>query len=281
MLSLASTLGMLSLTIFFLLLFAWISAAVHSHHGKLKQLVDTHLISNSDPFDLRLAMVGLWLLAIVPAVAVYVATNKLWLSLFTIVLCLGIQGLAIRHLRRRRFAQVRRQLPDLLTIMAGSLRAGTSLQQTLIKGAGSVEAPLRMELEHVQRDLRLGLNFSQALSGLERRMPIEEVSLLILILRVSHESGGSSADALQSLGDVLRRKLALEAKIRALTAQGRLQATIMSLLPLILLMLLCWIDPMSAQELLTTRNGQLALALTGVLQLVGVALIRRIIAIEV
>jgi tight adherence protein B len=112
-------------------------------------------------------------------------------------------------------------------------------------------------------------------------MPIEEVSLLILILRVSHESGGSSADALQSLGDVLRRKLALEAKIRALTAQGRLQATIMSLLPLILLMLLCWIDPMSAQELLTTRNGQLALALTGVLQLVGVALIRRIIAIEV
>ncbi len=281
MLLLASMLSVVSFSLMFWLFFRWISGVLQHQHGRLTQRLDAHLASGTDPYDLRSIMAGIWILACVPAVAVYLLTYHAWLSAITLVAGLITPGFVIRVLRRRRMKLIRRQLPDLLTIMAGSLRAGISLQQTLVRGALSVEAPLRVELGHVQRELRLGLNFAQALASLERRVLVEEVALLVLILRVGSESGGSSADALQSLGEVLRRKLALESKIRALTAQGRLQATVMCFLPLILLVLLSWIDPASAAELLTTFNGQLALALTAVLQIIGVLLIRRIIAIEV
>lgn len=281
MLSFSGALGIFSLSLFFLLVFGLVSEVLHLQHGNLKRRVDTYLASQSDRYNLRLVMSGVWLLASIPAITVYVATNKVWLSLITACLSLAAPGLCIRYLRRRRIGRIRSQLPDLLTIMAGSLRAGVSLQQALGRGGLSVDAPLRIEMANVQRELRLGLSFSESLGSLERRVPVEEVALLVLILRVGSESGGSSADALQSLGEVLRRKLALEGKIRALTAQGRLQATVMSLLPLILLMLLSWIDPASAAELLTTSNGHLVLASTALLQLVGVSLIRRIIAIEV
>jgi tight adherence protein B len=266
MLLLASMLGVVSFSLMFWLFFRWTSGVLQHQHGRLTQRLDAHLASGADPYDLRSIMAGIWILASVPAVAVYLFTHHAWLSAITLSAGLITPGFVIRVLRRRRLALIRRQLPDLLTIMAGSLRAGISLQQTLVRGALSVEAPLRVELGHVQRELRLGLNFAQALASLERRVLVEEVTLLVLI---------------QSLGEVLRRKLALESKIRALTAQGRLQATVMCFLPLVLLVLLSWIDPTSAADLLTTFNGQLALALTAVLQIIGVLLIRRIIAIEV
>ncbi|MEY3664475.1 MAG: hypothetical protein RLZZ153_657 [Pseudomonadota bacterium] len=281
MLLLTSVLGVVSFSLIFWLCFRWASQAIQHQHGRITQRLDAHLAAGAAPYDLQSMMAGIWILASVPAVAVYLLTYQASLSAVMLVGGLIAPGFVIRVLRRRRMAHIRRQLPDLLTIMAGSLRAGISLQQTLVRGALSVEAPLRVELGNVQRELRLGLSFSQALASLERRVPVEEVSLLVLILRVGSESGGSSADALQSLGEVLRRKLALEAKIRALTAQGRLQATVMCFLPVILLVLLSWIDPVSAAELLTTFNGQLALAVTAVFQIIGVLLIRRIISIEV
>src|SRR5690606_34141176 len=116
---------------------------------------------------------------------------------------------------------------------------------------------------------------------LGRRMPLEETALFGSALRIGAEAGGSIAATLESLADATRRKLAIEGKIRALTAQGRLQAWVMAALPGVLAALLFAVDPVAMQPLVDTWQGWVVSAGVVALQVVGVVLIRRIVSIDV
>jgi tight adherence protein B len=127
----------------------------------------------------------------------------------------------------------------------------------------------------------MGTPLHQALFALERRMPFEEVTLWATALRIGAESGAGMAAVLESLSESMRRKLVLERKVQALTAQGRLQAWVMSLLPVIVLVLLRWVDPHSFATLVHTPGGRSVLCVVVVGQLLGFLHIRRIVRIEV
>jgi tight adherence protein B len=127
----------------------------------------------------------------------------------------------------------------------------------------------------------MGTPLTQALHGLERRMPLEEVTHWVTALRIGAESGGGTAAVLESLSEAMRRKLVLERKIMALTAQGRLQAWVMSALPMIVLALLQLVDPESFARLTDTTDGRTLLAAVALGQVLGFLQIRRIVAIEV
>lgn len=189
--------------------------------------------------------------------------------------------LSVRLLRRSRRRQFRNQLPDLMMLMAGSLRSGAGLHLALSRVAGAVPAPASRELDRVLQAIRMGTPLAQALHGLERRMPLEEVTLWVTALRIGAESGGGTAAVLESLSEAMRRKLVLERKILALTAQGRLQAWVMSALPMIVLALLQLVDPESFARLTDTTDGRTLLAAVALGQVLGFLQIRRIVAIEV
>jgi tight adherence protein B len=197
------------------------------------------------------------------------------------VVALILPRLFIARLRQRRLHQLRRQLPDFLVLVAGSLRAGGGLVLALSNAAAASPSPSRQQIELMLADVRLGTSLSDAMSALERRAPIEELTLIGTAMRVGLESGGSLAEVLDSLASSMRRRLALEDRIRALTAQGRLQALIMALLPALIVALLAWVDRPSFDELVTTSSGQWLLCAVAVCQLVGFRLVRRIVDIEV
>lgn len=184
-------------------------------------------------------------------------------------------------IRRRRIAAFRGQLSDLLMLTAGGLRAGLGLAQSFGQTAAEFEAPARQEIELMLREQRLGATFEQALSGLERRMPLEETSLLCAALRISRETGGNLAETLEALGDAIRRKVTIEGKIRALTAQGRLQAWAMGLLPILCGVLLWFVEPDAMRALFTTWYGLAACGFMTVMQLLGVYFLRRVMRIDV
>jgi tight adherence protein B len=100
-------------------------------------------------------------------------------------------------------------------------------------------------------------------------------------LRVSRELGSGLAEALERLGDTLRRRHMIEDRLRALTAQGRIQGIVVSLLPIALLAVLAWLEPDATQQFFTTREGLAALGLILALEIVGWWLIRRIVNIDV
>ena len=222
------------------------------------------------------------LLAIVGTAAlVMLITRSLVAAALAAVLLGLVPRIALGWMRHRRRERFRIQLPDLMLLTAGGLRAGASLWQSLAQTSAELPQPARQEIDLMLREQRLGLSLERALPGLEARMNVEEMRMLAAAFRISHETGGNLAETLESLAEATRRKLTLEAKIRALTSQGRLQGWVMGLLPPVLGLVLFQIDPQAMSGLFTTPVGLGVCVAVVVLQVLGFHFVRRIVSVDV
>lgn len=192
-----------------------------------------------------------------------------------------VPSAALAWLRSRRTARLLSQLPDAAMLVAGAVRSGASLPQAIAQASRELPSPSGRELDLVAREQRLGVSLDAAMAHLERRVPIEEVTLFVAAIRLSQETGGNLAETLERLADALRRKAAIEGKIDALTAQGRLQGWVMALLPLAVAAALFAIEPTAMRPLLTTWPGWLVCAAVLAMELLGLHWIRRIVDIDV
>ena len=221
------------------------------------------------------------LLTFCVAVAAWWATGA-WHAALGIALAAALlPRLALAQLRRRRMEAFRQQMPDALMLVAGGLRSGSGLTQALAQAAGELPAPARHEFGLLLREQRLGVSLDDALASFGRRMPIEESVLFASALRIGSAVGGSMAATLESLAASMRHKLSIEGKIRALTAQGRLQAWGTGALPSLLAAALFAIEPVAMRALVTTWQGWIVCGTVALLQLAGGLAIRRIVAIDV
>lgn len=125
----------------------------------------------------------------------------------------------------------------------------------------------------------MGVNFEQALGNLYRRVQTQELALLVAVLGIAAQSGGNLADALQGLAETLSERLRIQRRLRAMTAQGVLQAWIMGALPVFLLAVLQWLEPEAMHGLWHTPVGWATLGVLTVLLAVGGWFIRRIVSI--
>lgn len=214
-------------------------------------------------------------------VAAFAFSASLVVAAMAALACGALPRVALWALRRRRQSALRQQLPDIAMLLAGGLRAGMSLSQAMAQSASEVAPPFRQELELMLREQRMGASFESALAGLERRAPLEETLLLCAALRISRQTGGNLAQTLEALADSLRRKIALEGKIRALTAQGRLQGWAMGLLPALCAVALSLIEPDAMRLLLSTGFGWATCAALLLMQALGLYFLRRIVRIDV
>ncbi len=183
--------------------------------------------------------------------------------------------------KKRRLAAITNQLPDALLLICGSLRAGASLQTAIAQMAREIQPPVSQEFLLMLREQRFGVSFDEALDNLERRIPNEEFQLVCAAMKISRETGGNLAETLERLSDTIRQKITIEGKIRALTAQGKLQGIVVGMLPIMLIFVLFQIEPTAMAPLLTTWYGWLTLAVIFVFLLVGLLIIRKIINIDV
>ena len=127
---------------------------------------------------------------------------------------------------------------------------------------------------------RLGIPWDEALARLEQRVPSEATALTAAALRIATRSGGNLAEALDRIADTLRARSQLQARLRALTSQGRMQAWIVGALPVLLLAVLYLLEPAIMNLLWRTPAGWGVLALLAALETAGVVLIRRIARID-
>lgn len=216
------------------------------------------------------------------------ATGSVWLVTGSIALSLAVAlllalspGLVFRSLRTRRIEKIAQQLPDALQMLAGTTRAGLSLPAAIRQITTELRPPLSQEFMLLQHEQRLGVSLDDALESLALRIPAQPVKLMVSAMRIAHETGGGLAETLERTANTLRSQHAMELKIRALTAQGKLQAWVVGLLPLFLLWVLSRMEPDAMALLWTTRLGWGVLAAVLVMEFIGVLLIRRIVAIDV
>jgi len=189
--------------------------------------------------------------------------------------------LVLNRLIKKRLKKFEQQLPDALLMISGSIRSGASLPIALDSLVKESSPPLSQEFSLYLRERKLGVDMETALQNLERRVPLEDLSMALSAVRISREIGGNLAETLESLADTLRKKLVMEGKIESLTSQGKLQGIVMSSLPLFLMLALLKLEPDAMGQMFTTKIGWAVLGMIFCMQLLGFVAIRKITNIDV
>lgn len=220
-------------------------------------------------------------LVVLGASVVWLLTRSGFLSLLIGALLLSVPTLAWRWLRMRRLQKLESQLPDALLTLSGAMKAGVSFSIAVQGLVEQSQPPLSQEFELMLREQRLGVTLEESLNHLARRVPTQTMVLVVAAIRIASETGGGLAETLERTSTTLRSKFQLEGKIRALTAQGKVQAVVVIALPFLLLLVLSRLEPVEMAKLWTTHIGWAVCATVLVMQLLGAHFIRKIIAIDV
>lgn len=187
----------------------------------------------------------------------------------------------IRSLLIRRARRVNIQMVDALTLMANALRSGLSITQALQVVADEMPNPLSQEFHLILSEHRVGESLEKAFQNFSARMNNEDTEMFVTAVVVLRETGGNLAETFETIVHTIRERMKLENKIAALTTQGVLQGTIVTLIPFALMILLSVIDASHMAPLFTTLPGYIMLALMLTFQVTGGLLIKKIVTIKV
>lgn len=186
--------------------------------------------------------------------------------------------------RRRLQAELALQLPTLLEALVGGLRAGLSLPQALAVAEEDLPMPSAALARRLCDALSLGADLEALLQDEARSQGAHSLAsdwrLLATAVGIQRGSGGDLAGTLDQLTETLRERQRLQAQVDALTAQGRLSAWVLGLLPFVLMLALQWMDPEILAPLFHTPTGWVLLGLAAVFETAGLLLLWRIVDIE-
>ncbi|MGY0505790.1 type II secretion system F family protein [Luteimonas sp. e5] len=219
-------------------------------------------------------------LLVVPLL-VLLFTGSLLFAGIALVLLLVLPKKLYVWMRQRRLNKIQEQLPDALQMLAGSMRAGVGFAPALEVLVKDGQAPLAQELALVLREQHMGVRTEEALEHFSERVPIVDAKLFVSAVNISREIGGNLAESLSTLAETLRRRLIMENKVKALTAQGRLQGIVMALLPVMLIAYLTLMYSDTMQPMFDSWHGWLVIGICAVMEYLGYRLCRKIMTIDV
>lgn len=198
-------------------------------------------------------------------------------------LVLGAVGpgvyLAVRERRRR--AEFLRLLPETLGLVASGLRAGYSVLQALEAVVKEGQEPMRGEFNRALVEARLGVTPDDALEGIADRMQSQDFQWVVMAIRIHREVGGNLSEILDTVGTTLRERSRLRRQVDVLSAEGRLSAWIIGLLPVVFTAYLLLTRADYLRPLVTEPLGVALLALGGVLFVAGALGLRWAVKVEV
>lgn len=186
----------------------------------------------------------------------------------------------LKRTREQRLEKIAKQLPEAVTMIANSLRAGFAFQHGVGMVAEQMDPPIADEFLRIQVDLNVGSSVDEALQGLLARADSEAMNQLVTAVLIQRSSGGNLAEILDLVGEQLRERERLYGEVRTMTAQMRFSGIVMSIWPIFLLALLSLINWEQTGLLFTRPLGIVMLAIGGVLQFVGYLTIRRILDVR-
>ncbi len=206
--------------------------------------------------------------------------SVLWSLVLVGVAVASPQYMLGRRLRRRIDA-IHAQLPDVLMILASSMRAGHSFLQALDTVSKEVGEPSGPEFARVVSEMRLGRSPDDALTALGQRVDTEEFRWAMMAVNVQREVGGNLAELLDTLATTVRERQVVRRQVRVLSAEGRLSMWLLAAIPPGLALYIAWVNPTYMRLLWTTKIGYGLIALGLILMSVGVLVARKIVRIDV
>jgi tight adherence protein B len=183
--------------------------------------------------------------------------------------------------KRKRIKKFLQAMPEAVELVARALRAGHGLASGLHLVAEEMEGPIADEFGRVFEEQNLGVPLEVALRGLSERIPTLDVKFFVIAVVIQRSTGGDLAEVLDKIGRLIRQRFELFGHVRSLTAEGRLSGIVLLALPPGLLAYMCVVNYDYVNVLFTTPIGTKMLVVTAVMQVLGAAMIKKIVAIKV
>jgi tight adherence protein B len=187
----------------------------------------------------------------------------------------------VRYRKQKRLNKLESQLEEALTLVSNSLKAGFGLLQSLELAAQQLEHPIATELRRTLHDINVGSSTEDALVALSDRASSYDLDIVITAILIQRTVGGNLAEILETVAQTMRERARIRGQIKALTAQQRMTGYVLGGLPIAIMAILFLVANDYMMPMFTTVAGQVLLVGAGIMEFMGVMLIRRILAIEV
>lgn len=225
------------------------------------------------------------LLSLAGAGAAAVLLGALGVALPAVLACAALAGampllLALRR-RARRQARMEAQLPEALELLSRAMRAGHALPSALKMAADELPDPLGAEFRTLFNEINYGVPVQDAMRNLAARVPGSDAGFFVVAVLIQRETGGNLAELLDGIARIVRERLKLLAQVEVFSAEGRLSAWILGLLPFFLGAVLYLVNPGFMAILWSDPGGMKMLGAVLVLMAAGVAWMRSVIRIRV
>ncbi len=199
------------------------------------------------------------------------------IGLFLGFICgLFLPNFIVNLAARKRIKKFQGQMVDSLTMLTSALKAGLSFIQAIEVLCEEMPAPISQEFNTVIKENKLGVSLEESLRKLRKRIPLEEVNLLVTSIIIARESGGELTKVFSRLTETIRNNIKLKEKVATLTLQGRLQGIIMMILPFVFSYFVYKQNPEHFSVMFQTQQGRMLIIVAVCLQVVGTYLIKRI-----
>ena len=190
-------------------------------------------------------------------------------------------GPIARWLDERRRTKFNDQLPEALATMSNALRAGFSISQAFESVVDQGEKPMSEEFAILQQQLRIGMSFEDALESMSQRVGSDDLTLVTTAILISRKTGGNVTEIFDKISETIRGRMRIERKVKTMTAQGRMQGIIVSVMPLFLGIVMTVMKPKLMLPFFCSLTGLGSIVAVIALITVGWLIIRKIIKIDV
>ncbi len=220
-------------------------------------------------------------LASVAALGAWLFAPAFWVVLLVAAIAGFLPLMKLRQERNKRLEQFEEQLPDALDFMVRALRAGTPFSAAMSYVSAEMGGPVAEEFGLTFDEINYGRDVPQAFNLLMLRVPSLSLMAMTTSISIQRETGGNLAEVLEKISQLLRGRFRFQRQIRTLTAEGRLSAWVLGLIPVILFGAMGMLQPEVYGKFFQTETGVFLAELGIGLMVVGMLWIGRLINIEV
>ena len=189
--------------------------------------------------------------------------------------------LCVLRARAARLKKIEAQLPEAADFLARALRAGHSFSNVLQMVGDELNEPISGEFKMAHEEINYGVPMNEALQNLAARIPLTDLRYLVIAVLVQRESGGNLAEVLVSIARIIRARLKLLGQVRVLSAEGRMSAWVLGLMPVVMIGVMALVNPQYICLLWTDPSGIKLLWYAAGMVALGVVWMRNVIRIRI
>ncbi|MCK5430002.1 MAG: type II secretion system F family protein, partial [Anaerolineales bacterium] len=248
--------------------------------GLSKELARADLKLRAGEYILLMLFTG----AFAGLIAWYVGGRSMLFSAIGVLVGINLPRIYVRRQQAQRLVNFNNQLADMLNLMVNGLRAGYSTMQALEAISKELPPPISSEFLRVVQEMQLGIPIDQALNNLLRRIPSDDLELVITAINVQREVGGNLAVILEIISHTIRERVRVKGEIKVLTSQVMYSGRFLAIMPLLIIAALYLMNRPYMMEFINPETrvvGLIALTIAGLMVVSGYFVMTRIANIDV